>query len=184
MSHRQHYQTDQLKQSLIIDAQLVQDGFFQVSRVQHMWKHESSLKDGGIGIPTVSYCSPLTRCLVTNSITFTPLLAAEEGPKINTVVVEVCSLNFAICFTISMSNDFLKDCREIVYKDEGERRRSKSYIELVFPKFTIEPHFAENDPYWTGDEMECVQSVKRRVQAVLDRIFKSEAKNKICEYSS
>ena len=53
-----------------------------------MWKNESSLEDGGIGIPTISYCSPLTRCLVTNSITFTPLLAAKNGPKINTVVVE------------------------------------------------------------------------------------------------
>ena len=88
----QRYQTDHLKQSLIIDAQLIQDGFFQVSMVQNMWRQESSLKDGGIGIPTVSYCSPLTRCLVTNSITFAPLLAAKEGPRIKTVVVEVCLL--------------------------------------------------------------------------------------------
>jgi hypothetical protein len=51
-----------------------------------MWKHGRSRKDGGIGIPTVSY-------------TFTPLLAAEEGPKINTVVVEVVvsPLNVVIC---------------------------------------------------------------------------------------
>lgn len=83
-----------------------------------------------------------------------------------------------------MSNDFVKDCREIVTQDEGDRRRSKSYIELVFPKFTIEPHFAEKDLYWTGDEKESVQSVERRVQAVLDRIFKSEAKEKICKYPS
>jgi len=141
------------------DAQLIQNGFFQVSKVQDMWRQESSLTDGGIGIPTVSYCSPLTRCLATNSITFTPLLAAKGGPRINTVVVE--------------------DCREIVYKDEGERRRSKSYIELVFPKFAIEPNFTEEDPYWTGEQSESNKSVKRRAQAVLDRIFKSEAMEKI-----
>lgn len=87
-----------VEQSLIIDAQLVQHGLFQVSRVQHMWSHENSLQDGGIGIPPISYCSPLTRCLATNSITFTPWLAAKEGPKINTVVVEVCPLGVVTRF--------------------------------------------------------------------------------------
>ena len=82
-----------------------------------------------------------------------------------------------------MSNDFVKDCREIVYKDLSERRRSKTYIGLVFPKFTIEPDFTEADPYWTGDARESDESVERRVQAVLDRIFKSETE-KTCEYSS
>ena len=83
-----------------------------------------------------------------------------------------------------MTNNFVKDCREIVYADEGERHRSKSYIELVFPNFTIEPNFVEEDPYWTGDKDESNESVERRVQAVLDKIFKSEAKEKICECSS
>lgn len=154
-------QKDSLKDDgdLLRDAQLVQNGLFQVSRVQHMWTHENSLDDGGIGIPPISYCSPLTRCLATNSITFTPWLAVKGGPKINTVVVE--------------------DCREIVYKDEAEKRRSKSYIELVYPKLAIEKDFAEEDPYWTGNGTESPESVKRRVQAVLDRIFKSEAKEKI-----
>ncbi|KAM6493128.1 hypothetical protein JOM56_011262 [Amanita muscaria] len=154
-------QKDSLKDDgdLLRDAQLVQNGLFQVSRVQHMWTHENSLDEGGIGIPPVSYCSPLTRCLATNSITFTPWLAVKGGPKINTVVVE--------------------DCREIVYKDEAEKRRSKSYIELVYPKLAIEKDFAEEDPYWTGNGTESPESVKRRVQAVLDKIFKSEAKEKI-----
>ena len=154
-----------------------------------MWSQESSLKDGGIGIPTISYCSPLTRCLVTNSITFAPLLAPDskelEGPRIHTVVVEVCPLE---CCVIRLLHDFLvwrfckkKDCREVVYRDEGERRRSKSYIELVFPKFTIEPGFAEKDPYWNKYKSESDESVERRVQVVLDKIFKSEAKEKICE---
>ena len=75
-----------------------------------MWKHESSLKDGGIGIPSVSYCSPLTRCLVTNSVTFTPLLAAEEGPRINTVVVEVCPLPVNV--VIRLHNFFVQRFRK------------------------------------------------------------------------
>ena len=95
------------KAVFITDAQLIQDGFLQVSKVQNMWSQESSLKDGGIGIPTISYCSPLTRCLVTNSITFAPLLAPDskelEGPRIHTVVVEVCPLE---CCAIRL-HDFL-----------------------------------------------------------------------------
>ena len=82
-----------------------------------------------------------------------------------------------------MSNDFVKDCREFVYKDLSERRRSKTYIGLVFPKFTIEEDFAEADPYWTGDKTESGDSVKKRVQAVLARIFKTGDEDKICEYS-
>lgn len=134
------------------DPMLTQEGYFQASKIEDMWKEENSLKEGGIGIPQISYCSPLTRCLVTNSITFTPQLAANGGPEIHTVVVE--------------------DCRELVYKSEGERRRSKEYIELVFPKFVIDPVFADQDPLWTGTSTESEESVEYRARAVLDKIFK------------
>ena len=99
MSHRQRYQTGHLKKSLITDDQLLQDGFIEVTKVQDMWKDENSIEDddgnavAGIGIPTISYTSPLTRCLVTNSVTFTTPLGADGGSEINTVVVEVSPLD-------------------------------------------------------------------------------------------
>ena len=101
MSHRQRFQTDHLKQSLITDDNLIQDGFLQVAKVQDVWKDENSIKDdkgnavSGIGLPTISYTSPLTRCLVTNSVTFTPFLGAD-GFK--TVVVEVSPL---VCYSFT-----------------------------------------------------------------------------------
>jgi len=61
-----------------------------------------------------------------------------------------------------------------------ERDADPSHISNLFSqKFTIEPNFAEKDPYWTGDKSESDGSVERRVQVVLDKIFKSEAKEKI-----
>ena len=78
---------------------------------------------------------------------------------------------------------FKKDCREIVYKDSSERRRSKTYIGFVFSNFTIEADFAEVDPTWTGTDKESDESVEARVQAVLDKIFITEPKENICEYS-
>ena len=71
---------------LITDPALVQGGLLEVSNVHDMWITESSLPNGGIGVPEISYCSPLTRCLVTNSITFSKQLEAES---IDTIVVEV-----------------------------------------------------------------------------------------------
>ena len=104
---KQRYQTDHLKKSLITDDQLLQDGFIEVTKVQDMWKDENSIKDDkgnavpGIGIPTISYTSPLTRCLVTNSVTFTTPLGTDGGSEINTVVVEVSPLVSCHSFTKS-----------------------------------------------------------------------------------
>ena len=62
-----------------------------------MFTQENSLGGGNdLGIPEISYCSPLMRCLATNTITFAPLLDVQEGkkPKIATWVYEVHPPNF------------------------------------------------------------------------------------------
>ena len=66
------------------------------------------MADGeSIGIPNISYVSPMMRALVTNNITFAPQLNASGGPTIQTVVHEVHTL-----FTISAFCNF--DADEIV----------------------------------------------------------------------
>lgn len=139
----------------IRDSPLTQDGFLQASNVQAMWTKENSLDKGGIGIPTISYCSPLMRCLSTNSISFAPQLDASGGPTINTVVYE--------------------DCRERVSTSKAEHRRSKACITQMFPKFGIDPNFADEDPLWA--EHESHESVMLRAEHILERIFEVESKN-------
>lgn len=52
----------------------------------------------------------------------------------------------------------------------------------MFPKFSLEPGFAQGaDPLWNKDKSESVQSADLRAQAVVDKIFKSEPKEKICK---
>ncbi|KDR73940.1 hypothetical protein GALMADRAFT_99679 [Galerina marginata CBS 339.88] len=136
----------------LVDAPLTQDGYLQAFNVLSKWQEENSLADGQcLGIPNVSYCSPMIRALVTNSITFFPQLAASGGPTIQTVVHE--------------------NCREQVYRpgDEVEHRRSKRCINEMFPKFTTESDFADDDPYW--GKSETFDAVKKRANQILDSVF-------------
>ena len=79
-----------------------------------------------------------------------------------------------------MTNFIAQNCREFIHKSEGERRRTASYISLVFPKFSLEPNFVEGaDPLWHKYSSESKDKAKLRAQAVVDRIFKSDPE-KIC----
>ena len=85
---------------LPVDPPLTQDGYLQAFNVLSKWQEENSLADGeNIGIPNISYVSPMTRALVTNSITFATQLNASGGPTIQTVVHEVCTFftSSALC---------------------------------------------------------------------------------------
>ena len=166
---------------LIADPALTQDGYLQVTDVHDMWMTESSLPNGGIGVPQISYCSPLTRCMVTNSITFSKQL---EAGLINTVVVEVFLFfcTWTIRNSLKWPTVIVQNCREFIYKSEGERRRTASYISLVFPRFSLEPGFAQGaDPLWNKHQSETAKPADLRARAVVDRIFKSEPKEKICK---
>ena len=82
-------------------------------------------------------------------------------------------------FFLDQSN-VCQHCREVVLNDEGEGCRTKSYIELVFPKFIIKPGFAVGaDPLCNGVD----GSVNTRAQKVVGgRIFESKRKEKTCKY--
>ena len=82
------------------DAPLTQEGLIQSFNVQTMWTTENSLREGtaGIGIPQISYCSPLARCLETHTVSFASLLGAAGGPAIITKVYEVHTLSCLLGF--------------------------------------------------------------------------------------
>ncbi|KAF8816210.1 hypothetical protein BYT27DRAFT_6467163 [Phlegmacium glaucopus] len=138
------------------DSPLTQNGYLQACNVEAHWTTENSLAKGGIGIPQISYCSPLMRCLVTNTLSFSPQLDADGGPTINTVVYD--------------------DCREWLYNSETGYRRSKDCISEMFSKFTVDPDLPPTDTLWV--ESEDADAIMARARGILDRIFKVESKDK------
>ena len=56
--------------------------------VHAMWEEE---KKANIGLPQISYCSPLSRALLTNTITFGTEVYYDSNtqPEITTTIVEV-----------------------------------------------------------------------------------------------
>jgi len=135
------------------DAQLVQDGIIQAQHVRSVWVTELA---AGIGLPQVSWCSPFTRVLVTNTITLGDLPGNPQ--LVQTVVVE--------------------DCREKCSSSEAEHRHSKKYIHEMFPHVAFEANFYEDpnqkidDPLWPKKESH--EDINARVKKVLHRIFTEE----------
>ncbi|KIM81046.1 hypothetical protein PILCRDRAFT_821884, partial [Piloderma croceum F 1598] len=159
------------------DPQLALEGFLQAQHVQSVWESELV---AGIGLPQLSYCSPFTRTLATNTITFGNLLGASS---LKTTIVE--------------------NCREQVIPDKIEHRRPAEYIKEILPSvkdkkmlpspcIVFEANFAEYDPYWvhkpgsdddSNDEPantnpESDDSFRKRIQGVLGEIFEQH-KDKI-----
>ena len=121
--------------------------------------------------------------MATHTITFSKLL---EANTIKTVVVEV----FLVSFYFRVNGwpytlRHVQNCREIIYgsDNDSERRRTAEYISLVFPKFSLEYGFAQGpDPYWIQGVDETDAAAELRAQKVLDKIFQSEPREKICKY--
>jgi len=143
------------------DSQLVQDGFLQALHVQSVWASELA---AGLILPQLSYCSPFTRTLATNTITFGNL------PNISSSVVTI-----------------VEDCRERVSPRSGdeEHRHCKKYIQQMFPgdqmlpspKILFEDGFKEHDPYFASEKAtvpnitETEPEFIKRVEGVLEEIF-------------
>ena len=59
-----------------------------------------------------------------------------------------------------------------------------SYILLVLQKFSLEPGFSQGtDPLWKRNKQESINAAELRAQKLVDRIFKFEPRDKICENS-
>ncbi|KAF9002164.1 hypothetical protein BDQ17DRAFT_1357547 [Cyathus striatus] len=63
-----------------VDPDVTQTGFITALQVRQIWEQELA---AGLGLPQISYSSPLTRALVTNTLTFGPEFA-QDPPAVNT----------------------------------------------------------------------------------------------------
>ncbi|KAJ7776919.1 histidine phosphatase superfamily [Mycena maculata] len=126
------------------DSELTALGKEQAAAVHKVWKEELT---AGIPLPQKMYCSPMTRALDTNVITFRGVSSRRS------VVVE--------------------NCREEYGGHTCDQRKTRTYIVEAFPQVDIEAGFTEEDELWTT-ERETAEHAAARAQTVLDKIFKSD----------
>ena len=87
------------------DPDLTQQGVLDCMNVHVMWETE---KKANIGLPQISYCSPLYRALLTNTISFGVEVYYDSNtkPDLTTTIVEV-SLQLFSCFAASHQDKVL-----------------------------------------------------------------------------
>ncbi|KAL4924368.1 phosphoglycerate mutase family protein [Aspergillus undulatus] len=132
------------------DADLTPAGIEQAQVAHDYWL--SQYKDQKISFPDAYYSSPMTRSLKTANITFStlPLSQAHAAP-----------------FIPEVKEGF----REGMTMHTCNARRSRSYIEELFPTWTFEEGFSEEDELWTGVTAEPSVAQDLRSREALDDIF-------------
>ncbi|KAJ7797758.1 histidine phosphatase superfamily [Mycena olivaceomarginata] len=127
------------------DPELTSVGKDQATDVNKIWTAELAAH---IPLPDRLYCSPMTRAMQTNVITFADL-------PLPTVVV-------------------LENCREEYGEHTCDKRNTRTYIQNSFPHFDIEAGFTEEDELWDADVRETAAHAVLRAESVLDRIFRED----------
>ncbi|EIN12161.1 phosphoglycerate mutase [Punctularia strigosozonata HHB-11173 SS5] len=127
------------------DPELTPLGESQARAAHDLWQTEVT---AGMPLPDSLYCSPLTRALRTNQITFDGVVDRSER---RTTVVEYC--------------------REENGEHTCDRRRTRSYIRATFPSFEIEDGMTEEDELWDPVVRETKAQVDARARAVIGRVF-------------
>ncbi|KAL2832161.1 histidine phosphatase superfamily [Aspergillus cavernicola] len=132
------------------DADLTPSGLEQAQIAHAYWLHQHTLHR--IHFPDLYYTSPMTRALKTANITFTglPLQQAHAAP-----------------FIPEVKEGF----REGMSMHTCNHRRSKGYIEGLFPGWKFEAGFSEEDELWTGTTGETSEAQDLRSREALDDIF-------------
>lgn len=134
-----------------MDADLTEEGVEQALVAHNFWQHEMTTQK--IPVPQSYYTSPLTRCLKTANLTFNGLDLPHRyrfAPTIKELLREGISLHTC------------------------DHRRSKSYIHDLFPSWTFERGFSENDELWNGVTAETKQAQDARSKKWLDQIFSED----------
>lgn len=138
------------------DAHLTQAGIAQAQKAHDFWS--SMLTTQKIPAPESYYTSPLTRCLQTASYTFSGLSLPADRP-------------------------FAPVIKELLREDIGvhtcDRRSTKSDIREMYPEWTFEEGFAEEDPFWDPVVREPAEAQDARSKVVLDDIFTNNGKTYI-----
>lgn len=133
------------------DAHLSPLGVTQALAVNAFWASE--IKNQKIPTPQWYYTSPLTRCLQTAYYTFNGLILPPKHP-----------------FTPEVKELF----REGISGHTCDRRSNAAYIHDLFPSYTIEPGFTENDELWEALHGETKADQDIRSKKVLDQIFSTD----------
>ncbi|KAG2141638.1 histidine phosphatase superfamily [Suillus cothurnatus] len=126
------------------DPELTMLGKDQAKAAHDAWKQERKFD---IPIPGKLYCSPLTRAIHTNKITFDSIIPQSQ----RTMIIE--------------------DLRETHGVHTCDKRRTRTYIEQTFPDFDIEKELIEEDTLWDPEVRETHAEVDARMKRVLDMIF-------------
>lgn len=143
------------------DPDLTELGKSQAEAAHKAWVDELPSK---IPLPQKFYSSPMTRAMLTHSITFKDIVAEEDR---KTIVLEVRTVNDLSVVSLIFSRQNL---REEYGEHTCDKRKTRSEIQSAFPSFLIEEGFTENDELWTP-ERESKAHAASRARAVLDRIF-------------
>ncbi|KAF9459983.1 phosphoglycerate mutase-like protein [Collybia nuda] len=130
------------------DPELTAIGVGQAISAHEAWKAELPF---GIPHPEKFYTSPLTRAMKTCEITFDGILPDD---KRRAIVIE--------------------NCREHNGAYTCDKRRTKSYIQQMFPLFDVEPDFSEEDTLWDENVREAKKHLTERARKVLDYIFEND----------
>ncbi|KAG1801943.1 histidine phosphatase superfamily [Suillus subaureus] len=126
------------------DPELTTLGKDQAKAVHDAWKQERKF---GIPIPEKLYCSPLTRAIHTNKISFDSIIPQSQ----RTMIIE--------------------NLRETTGVHTCDKRRTRTYIEQTFPDFDIEKELIEEDTLWDPEVRETHAEIDARMRRVLDMIF-------------
>ncbi|KAL3449510.1 histidine phosphatase superfamily [Aspergillus insuetus] len=132
------------------DADLTSEGINQATIAHQYWL--SQYKTQHIHFPDAYYSSPMTRALKTANITFSALPLGAAG---------------AADFLPEVKEGF----REGMSMHTCNARQLKSYIEDLFPGWTFEKGFTEEDELWTGVTGEPSEAQDERSRDALDDIF-------------
>ncbi|KAG1892048.1 histidine phosphatase superfamily [Suillus subluteus] len=126
------------------DPELTTLGKDQAKAAHNAWKQERKFD---IPIPGKLYCSPLTRAIHTNKITFDSIIPQSQ----RTMIIE--------------------NLRETTGVHTCDKRRTRTYIEQTFPDFDIEEELIEEDTLWDAEVRETHAEIDARMRGVLDMIF-------------
>ncbi|KAK1219975.1 putative phosphoglycerate mutase pmu1 [Marasmius sp. AFHP31] len=129
------------------DAELTPTGIEQARAVNAAWNAELKFN---IPLPRKRYSSPMTRALSTYVLTFDGI----DSPECDRPLV-------------------LENLREVYGVHTCDKRRSRTYIEMTFREFNIEPGFTEEDELWTPNVREPSDHTLDRARSVLDVIFRN-----------
>lgn len=129
------------------DPELTTLGQEQAKAAHNAWKQERKFD---IPLPGKLYCSPLTRAIHTNKITFDSIIPESQ----RTMIIE--------------------NLRETHGVHTCDKRRTRTYIERTFPDFDIEEELVEEDELWDSQVRETHDEIDVRMRGVLDMIFDND----------